>query len=167
MKLPFVSSYYKEGYTISLENAKALLRVSQKSAEICEYGIACSLNTLAGEEAIKAVVILTKHYFPLMKTSDFKDMFSYHKRKHQGLMTITFLSKYMIDYICDSYERDKDIFDAVEKLSIDKSNEIKTKYKYLYKSIEFDKKNKIKSEKFDNAIKWCNQANDDKKKGYV
>lgn len=165
MKIPFISTFYKDGHKLTLENAKALTRVSQKSAELEEYGIACSLNILAAEEAIKSVVILTKHYFPFVSSKDFKEVFRSHKKKHHGIMLLTFLTKYLIDNIYDKYQKDKHLFDYVEQLPEKESNQFKKKYKYFYKSIEFVKKNKTKSERFEEAIVWWNKANDDKNKG--
>lgn len=166
MKVPFFNTFYRDGYKLALDNSKALVKVSKKSADLEEYGIACSLNILAAEEAIKAVVILTKHYFPFVSSKDFKEIFKSHKKKHQGIMLLTFLTKYLIDHIYDKYQTDKHLFDFVEQLPEEESKQLKKKYEYFYKSIEFAKTNKEKSERFDKAIKWWNQANDDKNKGF-
>ncbi|MBN1187368.1 MAG: AbiV family abortive infection protein [Bacteroidales bacterium] len=158
--------FYKDGYNIALENAKSLVKVAQNSADTNEFGIACSLNILAAEEAIKAVVILTRHYFPQMDTDEFKETFKSHNKKHKSIQLLTFISKYFIDSIYAKYEENKYYFDVVNQLPEETANEIKEKYKYFYKTIESVKKHKNKSDKFDEAIKWWEEANLVKNRGF-
>lgn len=57
-------NFYKEGYSLTVTNVKSLMRVSNKAAETEDFGIACSLNILAAEEALKALFLIIKHYNP-------------------------------------------------------------------------------------------------------
>jgi len=50
MQLPIIKTFYKEGYKLALENAKALSKVSDNTAKMNEYGIVYSLNILGAEE---------------------------------------------------------------------------------------------------------------------
>jgi len=159
MQLPIVNTFYKDGYKLALDNAKALSKVSDNAAEMNEYGIACSLNILAAEELIKAVVILTKNYQPQMDSKDFTDIFKSHNKKHKAILVVTFLSKYFIDFICSTYEENKLYFDTVDELPKEESDKIKKKYRHFYKIIESVKRDKRDTYSFDDAMKWWTGAN--------
>ncbi|HEX4373396.1 MAG TPA: AbiV family abortive infection protein [Puia sp.] len=45
------SNFHKEGYELAISKAQSLLKIADISAYENEYGIACSLNVLAAEEA--------------------------------------------------------------------------------------------------------------------
>jgi len=166
MQLPIIKTFYKEGYQLALENAKALYKVSDNTAKMNEYGIACSLNILAAEELIKAVVILTKNYQPQMDSKDFTDIFKSHNKKHKAILVVTFLSKYLIDFICSKYEENKLYFDAVDELPKEESYKFKQKYKHFYKIIESVKNDKRETYSFDDAMKWWIGANLLKNNGF-
>lgn len=157
--------FYRIGYSIAMENSKALLRIADKAAEENEYGIACSLNVLAAEEAIKASVILTKHYNPLLDKKDFEEVFNNHKKKHLLIQLMTFLAKYMINSISEQYLKHKKIFDAVEQMPESERSKFKNQYRYFYEHIDWAKEQKLFIDSYEAAFKWWLHANDEKKFG--
>ena len=82
------SEFYIEGFKLALHNSFSLKKIANLSFAAGEYGIACSLNILAAEEAVKAIFILIKHYNPETEINDFKEVFSKHPVKHYHLKGI-------------------------------------------------------------------------------
>ena len=80
--------FYKKGYDLTIANVKSLMRVSTKAAETNDYGIACSLNILAAEEALKALFLIIKHYNPAGNINNFDKIFRLHTVKHDELKQI-------------------------------------------------------------------------------
>ncbi|AHF17337.1 AbiV family abortive infection protein [Niabella soli] len=166
MKLPYRRSFYREGYQLALENAKAISKIAELSAKNGEYGIACSLNILSAEEAIKAVVILLKHSFPKMDSEQFREVFTNHKSKHRLIIAVNIIFKIFIDQILNLYEKDKWRFDFIESLPQEENAKFKAKFSLLYRVILWAKKKKENSENFKNALDWLQQANLKKNKGF-
>lgn len=75
------ADFYK-GFELAFENALSLKNVAQLAANNNEFGIACSLNILAAEEAVKANFILIQYYNPNTAINDFEGVFKHHKVKH-------------------------------------------------------------------------------------
>ncbi|MFT4017688.1 MAG: AbiV family abortive infection protein [Agriterribacter sp.] len=165
MDLKLFNSFYKEGYKLALGNAKSLNTVADISATKNEFGIACSLNILAAEEAIKAVVILTKHYHPQMDAKEFSDTFTSHKSKHSLIQVLTILWKISINMLYDKYQEQKYYFDIVETFPEEEAKKFKEKHKYLYKVVGWVKRQKPAIDIFDEALKWWTQANLQKNRG--
>lgn len=76
------SEFYIEGIKLALHNFFSLKKIANLSFAAGEYRIACSLNILAAEEAVKAIFILIKHYNPETEINDFKEVFSKHPVKY-------------------------------------------------------------------------------------
>lgn len=165
MSVKLFGSFFKEGYQLALGNAKALKRVAELSALEGEFGIACSINILAAEEAIKAVVILTKHYHPQMDSKDFAEVFTSHKNKHSLIQFLTVLSKISVNMVYEKFQEQKKYFDIVDTLPAEEAKRIKERYKYLYKVMDWVKKQKPVVDSFDAALKWWGEANLQKNKG--
>lgn len=165
MNIKLFNTFFKEGYKLALDNAKSLNKIADISAAKEEFGIACSLNILAAEEAIKAVVILTKHYHPQMDSKEFAETFTSHKNKHSLIQFLTILSKISINMIYDKFQEQKHYFDIVETFPEEEAKKFKEKYKYLYKVVDWVKIQKPAVDNFDEAFKWWTQANLQKNRG--
>lgn len=75
---------YYQGFSLCCENASNHLKIAELSKQI-SYGIAHAHLVLAGEEAIKAVVLFDINSNPKVKDKDFKKYFSNHKYKHEAI----------------------------------------------------------------------------------
>jgi len=75
---------YSQGYSSCLANASSLLQIASLAAADGKFGIGCSLNILAAEEAIKALVCVVKELVP-EEAEDFEKIFKDHKFKHKGI----------------------------------------------------------------------------------
>ena len=83
----YPDDFHIQGYRYSLANSKSLLKIADKSADEEEYGIACSLNILAAEEAVKGIAIILSIN---NVTEDFHKIFKDHKTKHRHLLVISY-----------------------------------------------------------------------------
>ena len=85
MTLKEKDPFYKEGYILSLQNAKGLKDISCKAAELGNYGLACSLNILAAEEVVKGYFLIVQYHNPNGTIINFNKIFSSHPVKHKEL----------------------------------------------------------------------------------
>lgn len=160
-------AFYQKGFDLSIQNSKSLLKVAEKSAECGEFGIACSLNVLSAEEAVKACLILFElNNYSDQKNKDFPKIFSDHKFKHNLIKDlIEFVSLVSNSYKKENISLDQ-IVEQIEGLpeeykSNNKINSEKiSKLKYILEN------EIIKYEEFEDAMKWCQNANDLKKNGF-
>jgi len=81
-------NFYLDGYKLAINNSECLFKVASNAATENIFGVACSLNVLSAEEAIKAVCLMIKHYNPKLfkNPKDFRLIFKDHKTKHDGLI---------------------------------------------------------------------------------
>ena len=90
---------YLLGFDYAISNSKSLLKIASSSFKQKEYGIACSLNILAAEEAIKSFFLFFKYYFPDIDLPEFDDMFTKHKTKHYNLIWLSMFYTILVDYV--------------------------------------------------------------------
>lgn len=155
------SSFYDKGYLLTLKNAETLLKNSELIAENGDFGLACSLNILSAEEAVKTIYILLKKFDYLNEIQDdYNQIFISHKFKHQQIkemMTVYDIHILRLDELFKSYNltQYKTIVLPDEKNQFKNLIEIqKTIEEYFSDEITIDK-----------IISWLNNANTDKNNG--
>ncbi|MES2134347.1 MAG: AbiV family abortive infection protein [Bacteroidota bacterium] len=159
--------FYKTGYTLCMESAKALFGVSNKSAELREYGIARSLNILAAEEAVKGISILTNILEPETKLDGWKEIFKSHTVKHDSIAIFVCLMDYSARHIEELVASQKHHFDLIETLPKEVKDKLMEGLKPLLDELEWSKKQKEKGLILQNAlIWWKNDANREKNNGF-
>ncbi len=89
--------FYKDGYEIAIANSKSILTIADLTAENKEFGVACSLNILSAEEAIKASFLIIKHYHKEVEIDDFDKIFKGHKTKHKHIKSFLVINQIFID----------------------------------------------------------------------
>lgn len=160
------NDFYLKGYELALENSYRLQCVSNLSANEGNYGIACSLNILAAEEAVKANFILVKHFNSDSEIEDFENIFKNHKTKHKHLKEFASVRDVQIS----NFREDLEIFDEFIKIFNELPERFKSTTESSLKSIneikhlisEYDK-NKIT---YLQIAKWADKANDQKNNGF-
>lgn len=168
----FTKEFCLNGYQLAIGNAKSLHRIAYKSSGLAEYGIATSLNILSAEEAAKALVLLTRAYYPEQDFSDFNEIFSKHDTKHKLLKIYSKLLP-IIKIYTSPEKASRYILTLFEKY-IPKSNEnerseLETHMKNLEKI--FNKhfipniKKPYKNENLEALVEWWEKANKKKNDG--
>jgi AbiV family abortive infection protein len=96
---------YEKGFRLTYENAHRLYKSAETLETNKEYSaISNSLMILAAEEAIKAYIIFTQHFFPEKATQDFNKFFEDHKHKLNAIRKIAvFRQIFQIfnEHLCD------------------------------------------------------------------
>lgn len=159
------TNFYIEGYNLAIENANSLFKIATKAAEENEFGVACSLNILSTEEAIKAVFLIVKHHYPDSQIEDFEEIFKDHKIKHKNLKYFLESSKQFVDDISKMYS----LFLKVESLGnflpAKRQEELREEFSDIHyhgQRITELKKNEIILAK---TLNWLDNANTDKNNG--
>ena len=67
--------------------------------------------------------------------------------------------------VYEKFQEQKKYFDIVDTLPAEEAKRIKERYKYLYKVMDWVKKQKPVVDSFDAALKWWGEANLQKNKG--
>jgi AbiV family abortive infection protein len=159
---------YLDGFKLAIQNSKRLSNIADKSAQENEFGIACSLNILSIEEAIKACFLLIKHYNPHDQIQDFDKIFKYHKVKHEHLEKFAFVFKVeflQLKSLIGELNKTLYLFqDIVDRAKIKVTVED-------YFSQFLDTKawvDKLSNDEIDlkNIVKWLKTANDLKNNGF-
>ena len=77
---------YHQGFKLCIDNVRKHIKIAELS-ETISYGIAHAHIVLAGEEAIKAVMLFNIHKDKdaLDKINEFHKYFSDHKHKHEEI----------------------------------------------------------------------------------
>lgn len=157
---------FKEGYELTLKNSEGLFKISELAAQQNEFGIACSLNILAAEEALKASFLITQHYHPGQKVNDIDEIFRNHKIKHKHLKAFVHLKT----VLNERTKKNLALFEPHLKTLENRSKEGKLANKALYDSLKKDIewfKKQLKNDFDDDAmINWLTQANTDKNLGF-
>ncbi|MDP1972306.1 MAG: AbiV family abortive infection protein [Sediminibacterium sp.] len=157
--------FYKEGYDLTVANVRSLMRVSNKAAETDDFGIACALNILAAEEALKALFLIIKNYNPESNINNFDKIFRFHAIKHDELKQIIIFQ--------DVIQAKNREFLNVLELVLRDINKMTEDYKIrnleIINSLNDDyiwfKQQSERSFDLDNILKWLRDANNDKNKG--
>lgn len=157
--------FYKEGYDLTVANVRSLIRVSNKAAETEDFGIACSLNILAAEEALKALFLIIKHYNPEGNINNFDKIFRSHPVKHDEL-------KEIIKFQDVIQAQNRQFLNMLEPVLSD-INKMTEDYKVrnleIINSLNDDyiwfKQQSERSFDLDNILTWLRDANNDKNRG--
>jgi AbiV family abortive infection protein len=157
---------YLDGYKITIDNAKSLSRLADKSAEEESFGSACSLNILAAEESIKAVFMLTKHFNEDSEIDDFDKVFKDHKTKHEHLLNIFVAHRAVLKLQIETIERFKPVIKIVENLPELQQQEMKEKFKVIYDHAERVNKQMQRQIPIEVIKKWLDDANLEKNRGF-
>lgn len=76
---------YLAGARMAIDNSKSLLDGAADASNRNNFGLGCSLAVLSGEEAIKAIFCIQKHFFPEVENNSFTKIFQDHKLKHEQI----------------------------------------------------------------------------------
>lgn len=152
-----MSMNYLEGYKACIDNAARLNKIATHSYQQSENGIATSLNVLACEEAIKALNLLLKHYFPETETPDFHKLFKDHKHKHNNLVWLSF-AFFLKQIVYRSWFNEMEEFYDDMKASPINEDEV-----LIVKQYEWVNNNSIS---YVEVIKWLKEANNLKNNGF-
>jgi len=165
MKVDIKTTFYKDGYDLTIENVKSLMRISQIASETGDFGIACSLNILAAEECLKALFLIIKHYNPEHPMEKFEKIFRYHNVKHEELKGVVEMDNAIQkenDKVLASLDFFIPVFDKMKALNTELKDEDIAALKDDY---EWFKKLSEKKLNFDGIFAWLKDANNDKNKG--
>ncbi len=159
-------NFYREGFKITIANSQALLKTADFAAKEKEYGIACALNILSAEEAIKAVLLLAKHYDLAKDIPNFGKMFRDHTIKHEHLKTVFRIKQVFLNHIIKEYGHTIEIFEKVESLPKLSQEAFKKKFGFFYSIM--DKIKTILNEGINenDSNEWWDIANKEKNKGF-
>ncbi len=161
-----MTEFNKKGFNLSLENGKALLKVADLAVSENQFGIASSLNILAAEEIIKATLILMKDFLTEYDIFDFHKIFENHAVKHSLIKDHILLFDDFFKKDKEYLERNKQLYDIVEKLPPTVRNSFKENAKILYQTKSLTEEYNLSSEDISSAISWCEKANNLKNRGF-
>lgn len=157
------SKFYQEGYKLALENSMSLHSNSELIAENKNYGLACSINILAAEEALKSIYIMLKHFNQNYEIDDYKKVFNSHTYKHEKIKNIMLIYDIETTRIKELFNAYQPIFEIYEQSKPNLSDENKTAFENLEKINNRYKK--YNSKNIDKILDWLNEANNDKNNG--
>jgi AbiV family abortive infection protein len=123
-----IDNFHIEGYKYSLINSKGLLKMADKSADENEYGIACSLNILSAEEAVKGIAIILNVNG---LAADFNKMFKDHKTKHKHLFELSLMNYLQIERMVLKFNI-RDTVAQINSLPEDVRNTVIEKFPKFY-----------------------------------
>ncbi len=159
-------NFFINGYHLAIQNADVLFNVATKAAEENNFGVACSLNILSAEEAIKAVFLISKHNYPNSEIVGFQEVFRDHKIKHKNLKYFLESSKKHVDGIFEMYS----IFLKVEEfgdfLPERKKKELKEEFSDIHYHGQRISKLKENEIVLAEVLNWLDTANNDKNNGF-
>ncbi|MGL5946076.1 MAG: AbiV family abortive infection protein, partial [Sediminibacterium sp.] len=160
------TDFYIDGFKLTLENSLSLKKIADLSFAEGEYGIACSLNILAAEEAVKANFILIKHYNPNTEINDFKEVFRKHTVKHDHLKGIAAVHEVQLK----RFKTDLEVFDKFLGIIDQIPDEIKQKtladFSPWFKVKDLVKRFEERKVTYDEIALWADKANNDKNNGF-
>lgn len=155
---------FKEGYDLALQNAQSLFSIAVKAAVHSEFGIACSLNILAAEEALKAIFLIIQHYNPDSKLNHFKEIFGRHDIKHAELKNLLKAEEILQEMAKKNLKQIEPSLKYFKTVPAERLN------KELYDSINDDVEwyKAFTSKKLNTAeiLEWLSSANKDKNNGF-
>jgi AbiV family abortive infection protein len=158
------NNFYEIGADLTLINAKCLQRISISAAQTKDFGVACSLNILAAEEALKAIFIILKHRKPSSDLFYFDKIFTSHSIKHDQLLQI-------IETDAKIQEINKETLKQfeIQMARLNQSKLMKTQHSEALVELNYDytvlKRRNENRLKFDEITIWLKNANNDKNKG--
>ncbi len=160
------SIFYEKGYALALQNAKTLYKSASQIVEQSFFGLACSLNILSAEEALKASFLLIKKYNPTGHVNEFDKIFYKHGVKHEQLRQyVEFQTKMQSDlkYYLDSY---LPYITILNEMPPAESKQSRQMLKEINQSINLFKKHSNLSLDIDGILNWLENANTDKNRGF-
>ncbi len=158
--------FYIEGYELALDNSFSLKKIADLSFAEGEFGIACSLNIIAAEEAVKANFILIKHYNPETEINDFKEVFRKHPVKHDHLKGIAAAYEVQLK----RFKSDLEVFDKFLAIIDLMPENIKEKslddFSTWFEIKDWVKRFEERKITYEEVAMWADKANDDKSNGF-
>jgi AbiV family abortive infection protein len=159
-------TFYKKGYELALDNAKRLSIVADKAYLEFAFGIACSLNILSAEEALKASFLIIKHHNPNGKINEFDKIFYKHNIKHEQLIDyVNFQTKLQVDiskYLKFYSPLVETLSSIKDSLPAHKVKEIKS----VEENIAMLKRHSSFDLNLTGIIEWLKNANTNKNRGF-
>ena len=160
------TDFYYQGFKLSLDNSISLQKVAELSATNSEFGIACSLNILAAEEAVKANFILIRHYNPDVEINDFKEVFRKHSVKHDHLKGIAAVQEVQIKRFRSDLEVFDKLLDIVEQMPDGIKQKTLEGFSTWYEIKDWVKKFEDQKLTSEEIATWADKANNDKNNGF-
>lgn len=157
--------FYKEGYDLAIQNAKSISKIAIIASKENEFGIACALNILSAEEAIKANFLIIKHYNPNSEISDFDEIFLDHKVKHKNIKELAILHKIKIDLIKKDIELFNGFLDIIKDLPDNLRKETENSLASIFEIKKWVEEQDKKEINTNDILKWIKSANKDKNNG--
>lgn len=158
--------FYIEGFKLALNNSISLKKIADLSATEGEYGIACSLNILAAEEAVKAIFILIKHYNPDIEINDFKEVFRKHPVKHDHLKGIAAVHEVKLK----RFKKDLEVFEKfliiIEQMPENLKENTLEDFSNWFDIKEWVKRFEEQKVTYEEIALWADKANNDKNNGF-
>ncbi|HEY4874053.1 MAG TPA: AbiV family abortive infection protein [Puia sp.] len=160
-----IKKFYEKGFMYAIDSARGLLKIAEIAANENEFGIACSLNVLAAEEAIKAQYINSKINNPINEIADFKRVFKDHSHKHKQLTILINQQPIVKSLFKDIHFELNNLMKDIETMPSGLQENVHAKFPLIKKNFEFVKR--IYEEKYEilKINKWLKDANKNKNKG--
>ncbi len=159
-------NFYYEGFKLSLDNSISLQKIADMAALENEFGIACSLNILAAEEAVKANFILIKHYNPETEINDFKEIFRTHKIKHYHLKGLGAAQELQLKRLKTDFQIFDQFLAMIETMPESIKQKIQEDFSTWYEIQDWVKKYEERKVTYKKIAAWADKANNDKNNGF-
>lgn len=158
--------FYIEGFKIALDNSFSLKKIADLAFTEGEYGIACSLNILAAEEAVKANFILIKHYNPNTEINDFEKVFKKHPVKHDHLKGIAAVHEVQLKRfrtVLEVFDKYLAIIDQMPENLKEKSLD---DFSTWFEIKDWVRRFEERKVTYEEIALWADKANNDKNNGF-
>jgi len=160
------SEFYKTGFELAIKNASSLQKVAKMAAESNEFGMACSLNILSAEEALKAIFLVLKSNYPENDIEGFDKIFRSHKFKHDYIVDFLILNDSMqainLKWINQIEPKLNSFMDLIKDYPIEIPNELHS----VKAEIEWLKNKSEEKIDLEGVLSWLKTANNDKNRGF-
>ncbi len=166
MTIPLYDTYWKEGYDLAIQNSKSLFKISENAALGNEFGIACSLNILSAEEALKASFLIIKHYNPKGQINEFDKIFKDHKIKHEQLKQFVEFQDKMQIQLKAQIAILEPLINLARQMSKETQEKNKTDLFSLEETLTWLKQRSKTKLNFGEILNWLKNANNIKNRGF-
>ena len=157
---------FKEGFELCLINSYKIYESACLISENGNFGLACSLNILSAEEAVKASWLKAKSLGHEIPEDNFRKMFSQHTFKHNILQILMDgYDKYMTSINGGLKEREKYIEVVRNMPQEDVPKNIRDAMPRLDELKKLSDKYIETKIKVDDLFKWLQEANNTKNNG--
>jgi AbiV family abortive infection protein len=158
--------FFKDGYDKVLQNSKTLSQIADNAALKGAFGIACSLNILSAEEALKASFLIIQYYNPDGKINEFDKIFYKHTVKHDQLKQyVEFQNKMQLD-LKEYIKIYLPLVNLIKQMSLDFPQQRRDEINELEEDLKSIKKLSEINLNIDGILDWLENANNDKNRGF-